>query len=1081
MNNDEQYAFIVQELKKQGVFSKLISKTWEKRPADLDPQQEITWFKTQLIHRGYVAEHVLAAIPQQHSSVVENPHDKFERFTLFEKIGCGGMSHVYRAFDPRLNKDVALKILTIRSDQIVKRFVAEGQIMARLHHQNIVKFYEVNQFQNQHYLTMDYIKGYTLREWISLHKPCQQDTVTIFQKIASAVQLVHEHGIVHRDLKPENIMIQMDKEPVIMDFGIAHTRQKSFSTVSILGTPNYMSPEQASGKNIDFRSDIFSLGTMFYEILTGRLPFVGDSDFAVFTQIVRDDPIPAKWIQPRLDEDLNTICLKCLEKDVTKRYQSARELVVDLQRFRNHQPILARPISSWRKLKKWSLRNKNIVVTTVIFLLCLVTLIAMYIHSLQKFSQHNARVAYQTKMRLAQIALSKSRAAYQQKKWRKSGVLAGATLEFALDLPGVPAQKIREHAQTLVRLNLFQHSWLWEKTGHGLMGNHSVFFQEKAFRVVDITTGKQQFSFPLTDIQRNVQPYTSRDGSLVAFSLPQKIEVWSIPLQKVVWQLPMNSDGYSIAFDPHNRYMSLRNKSETLIVNLQNQQRTSITAHPRHYAVAFSKNGEMFACSSDHSVIVKNLTTGMEHELEGHNTTVCSIVFIDKHKLAVSTLKGDIYIWNLSTHKKISFIPNKGRLLYVSDSQRLFASTLDDKIFLWDAQLLSLVQVYNTNHPRDAAVVFTNDDREIISHYREKISGWRIFYHKPIFTLTEQQLNTSIPAMSLIDLNYNSSILSYVPPQSDRVQLWDIDNNNRVTSIKHPDVVTDFAFHRQQNIAITSCKDGYIRVWQQNKLTAIHNCRREVHLVKMHPKNSDIIIFACDKDLFLLHRRSKKQIQLFQHSHNIGAICFSHDGQMIASAGGNAVICTMNGKILQQPNYQLSSHKPQLGFSADNKYLMICHFENTLLWNVATQQHHLQLNMDASNCGVFSPFYNDFIIADFRYRLINSSYGNTIQDFYAGWYRAHSMVSKADGTFAVCLHGSVVVLKLPSWPSYPSTTLPAWSDKFAIKQAVYSPSTFDVRPDIPGWFIEKALSEKPQLLTNILFDLQLQKDLSFDR
>lgn len=181
-------------------------------------------------------------------------------------------------------------------------------------------------------------------------------------------------------------MMISDKEPIIMDFGVAKNCDLEFSTLCILGTPNYMSPEQAQGKKLDIHSDIFSLGIIFYEMLAGRLPFVGNNDFEVFTNIVYEDPVSPKVVQPTIPQNLDTICLKCLEKDSSKRYSSALELAQDIERFLNNETILAKPLNNLEKLIKWMQRHK---LATTIGLFSTVSI--FFIKSLHLFNQRFCR------------------------------------------------------------------------------------------------------------------------------------------------------------------------------------------------------------------------------------------------------------------------------------------------------------------------------------------------------------------------------------------------------------------------------------------------------------------------------------------------------------------------------------------------------------------------------------------------------------------------------------------------------------------------------------------------------------------
>ncbi|MFH1230623.1 MAG: tetratricopeptide repeat protein [Planctomycetota bacterium] len=302
----------------------------------------------------------------------------FGKYILEKKLGQGGMGVVYLVSDPALQRQVALKIMLLEDKEMIERFTREAQAMAKLKHPNIIQVYEVGNLNKHHYFTMEYIKGASLEELIKdkKNKLSLKQVAEIIRDTASALDYAHKQGIIHRDIKPANIVIDSNRHPYLMDFGLAKEltgldRSLTMSG-SIMGTPEYMSPEQAMGdkKKIDSRSDIFSLGSTLYHCLTGLPPFRGKELYQILNQVVNKDPIPPSRLINRLPKDLETICLKCIDKEKTRRYQTSKALAEDINRYLKGESISAKPTGLITKILKKAGKNKlasfSIVGTAVI-------------------------------------------------------------------------------------------------------------------------------------------------------------------------------------------------------------------------------------------------------------------------------------------------------------------------------------------------------------------------------------------------------------------------------------------------------------------------------------------------------------------------------------------------------------------------------------------------------------------------------------------------------------------------------------------------------------------------------------------
>jgi serine/threonine-protein kinase len=303
-----------------------------------------------------------------------DPGPTFGRYLDLQLLGSGGMGTVFKAHDPTLGRDVALKLLRGDDPELAERLLGEARAQARIRHEHVCAIYEAGVQEGRPFIAMQYVAGQTLKE-LSRSLTLEQK-LKLIKEVAEAAHAAHRVGIVHRDLNPSNVMLERSENgewvPYVMDFGIAREAQAPSLTMTgvVLGTPFYMSPEQARGdsRTLDRRSDVYSLGATLYEILANKHPFEGATGLEVVMKTLNEEPVPLGRRDPSIPRDVQTIVMTCLEKDPARRYQSARALAEDIGRYLDGEPIAARPASFVYRLYKRARKRAAVVATAAVAL-----------------------------------------------------------------------------------------------------------------------------------------------------------------------------------------------------------------------------------------------------------------------------------------------------------------------------------------------------------------------------------------------------------------------------------------------------------------------------------------------------------------------------------------------------------------------------------------------------------------------------------------------------------------------------------------------------------------------------------------
>ncbi|MCI0536792.1 MAG: serine/threonine protein kinase [Verrucomicrobiales bacterium] len=653
---------------------------------------------------------------------------RFGEYELHAEVGRGGMGVVYKARQISLNRVVALKMIQaqrLASAGLVQRFHLEAQAAARLHHPNIVAIHEVGEQAGQHFFSMDYIEGKSLAEVI----PELRFTIYDLRRgarwvkiIAEAIHYAHQHGILHRDLKPSNILIDHDDEPHLTDFGLAkRLEEESTLTLSgeVLGSPSYMAPEQAAGKSIcGAAADIYSLGAVLFELLTGRPPFVGASAVETLQQTLQGEPIPPRALKPSIPPDLETICLKCLEKEAARRYRTAREVADELERFLRDEPIRARPVGSVERTWRWTRRNPVVAgLSVAILVLLLVVAIGSLMAALriQKEREVAEARSYSSDMNLVQQALEVNNVGRAERLLNRHRP-AGKS-ESPIGLPPNPKYEMGRRgwewrylwqqcqSQALFSLCRKSNSIIslavssdgkWLAIGEKGEGRLSIWDLQTRAEIARLTAG-----------QNAVHAAFSPAEALLAFSVEtglqssnrtDSVRLWDVHSRRIVAELPLGAWCRGLAFS---------NDGQTLITStLPPENRFSLWKVPEgkklasYRAVRTPSSGVRFAATRDlrlaahvvkDRIRVINLASGQEQwTTVTADEEVSALTFSPDGRILATGAKFEstIHLWDADSGKDLGRLEGHSAyvmdLLFWPDGSKLASASADQTIRLWD-------------------------------------------------------------------------------------------------------------------------------------------------------------------------------------------------------------------------------------------------------------------------------------------------------------------------------------------------------------------------------------------------------------
>jgi WD40 repeat protein/predicted Ser/Thr protein kinase len=531
----------------------------------------------------------------------------FGDYELLEEIARGGMGVVYKARQVSLKRVVALKMLlagAFASRDFVERFYREAEAVARLDHPNIVPVFDVGQHEGQHYFTMRLVDGPNLAKRLRGHPLTARNAAELLAKVARAVHYAHEHGVLHRDLKPANILLDASGEPFVTDFGLAKLTEGGQALTrpeGLVGSPSYMAPEQAAGKTAELTTatDVYSLGVVLFEILTGAPPFKGDSVVEVLQKIVHKEPVPPRTFDGRIDRDLETICLRCLEKKPERRYRSAAALAEELDRWLRGEPIWARAVTTSERAWKWmkrrpALASVGAVLGLVLLGIAIASPIALWhieqlreAEILQRFRADQERNSAE----LRRLDAEEQRQVAEQRR-----------------VEAEQQRQLTEYSLYVADLRLAQLSWEQGYTARmtQILTNHAPRAGQPDFRGFEwyylwqAPYSEHEAAFS-DHSHKSVQGVAlSPDGRWLATACPTDVHVMDLvtPTNRVEWKLPAPLDSVyrrGIAFSADSEWMAAASTNGLAFWKRRTRQSRLATQIGPCSTVAFAPAGHLVA------------------------------------------------------------------------------------------------------------------------------------------------------------------------------------------------------------------------------------------------------------------------------------------------------------------------------------------------------------------------------------------------------------------------------------------------------------------------------------------------------